>query len=108
MYVLVLTLQQFLSGVWMSVCLCLCRLDVLSVLQLDIVYKSVSETMFTLIRRGLMSDAESMRKTFKVPPSRFWHITIAAYAKGGRWEKLSDFAKKKSPVGFKVTLLRQS
>ena len=50
-----------------------------------------------------MSEAEGMRKTFKVPASRYHHITIAAYAKGGRWEKLADFAKKKSPIGYEVS-----
>ncbi|CAM9893714.1 unnamed protein product, partial [Sphacelaria rigidula] len=75
---------------------------------------SLSETLYHLIvvgatqpggskkRDGLVAEASSLQKRFRVPDKRFWHIKIKALASVGDWEALRKFSNdKKSPIGYK-------
>ena len=70
---------------------------------LQFVGKSVSDTIFHLIRIGASKQARQVQETFSVPDNRFWWITIRALASIPDWDALFAFSKdKKSPVGYAV------
>jgi hypothetical protein len=61
---------------------------------------SVSDTIYNCILIEDKIEAK-LKSDFNVPDKRYWWIKIAAYSKLGKWNKLENFSKKKSPIGYK-------
>lgn len=62
---------------------------------------SVTDTLYQLIYTGYTQEAESLRKEFAIPDTRYWWIKIQALASAKAWEDLDKFSKsKKSPIGY--------
>ena len=64
---------------------------------------SVTDTLYQLIYIGYKAEADTLRKEFSVPDTRFWWVKIQALAAAGDWDELEMFCKsKKSPIGYEV------
>eukprot|EP00112_Aurelia_sp_Birch-Aquarium-sp1_P019595 Seg4875.2 transcript_id=Seg4875.2/GoldUCD/mRNA.D3Y31 product="Vacuolar protein sorting-associated protein 16" protein_id=Seg4875.2/GoldUCD/D3Y31 len=62
---------------------------------------SMYDTLFQLIYHGYHKNAESMRKDFSIPDTRFWWKKIQALGAARDWVELEKFSKsKKSPIGY--------
>lgn len=62
---------------------------------------SLSKTLYTLILNDMESKATNLKDKYNVPPKRYWWIKIRALAESESWEKLEEFSKQKSPIGYK-------
>jgi len=62
---------------------------------------SLSKTLYTLILNDMESKASNLKEKYNVPPKRYWWIKIRALADSESWEKLEEFSKQKSPIGYK-------
>eukprot|EP00795_Rhopilema_esculentum_P014842 gene14842-5965_t len=59
------------------------------------------DTLHKLICCGHQKHAETMRKDFNIPDTRFWWKKIQALGEVRNWQELEKFSKsKKSPIGY--------
>jgi len=70
---------------------------------------SLSETVYNLIvlcstqqKRAvdLLSDANRLRRRFKIPDRRFSYLKLTALAASGQWHALRGFSAEKSAIGY--------
>lgn len=70
---------------------------------------SLSETVYNLIvlcstqqKRApdLLSDANRLRRRFKIPDRRFSYLKLTALAASGQWQALRVFSAEKSAIGY--------
>lgn len=64
---------------------------------------SVQNTMKALLQEREYKLAEEMKKEFKVPDKRYYHLKLMTLAEIGEWLEIEKLAKaRKSPIGYEV------
>ena len=68
---------------------------------------SVSDTIHNLVclaaeNPSCLRSAAHIKKNFRVPDKRFWHLQVRAMAETGQWDNLASLAsERKQPIGFR-------
>jgi vacuolar protein sorting-associated protein 16 len=73
--------------------------------KINLIGKTVYETIGELIKLNILEEAEKMRKEFKISDTSetWWHLKAKNLAKGHLWDELEKFSKsKKSVIGYEV------
>ena len=74
--------------------------------KLNLVGKTLYETIGELIKLNILEEAEKIRKEFKISDTSetWWHLKAKNLAKGHLWDELEKFSKsKKSVIGYEVS-----
>ncbi|KAK8799712.1 hypothetical protein WA158_006260 [Blastocystis sp. Blastoise] len=67
----------------------------------NIMGKTMVDTLYEMVVHHRMEDIKSFKKTFKITDKKYYHVVIKAYTENSLYDDLLAFANmKKSPIGY--------